>query len=41
VLGGYFVLYPNSRMRTLVGWFPIDIPAWFYLGGLQRCRDET
>jgi membrane associated rhomboid family serine protease len=33
VLGAYFVLYPNSRIRTLVGWFPVDIPAWFYLGG--------
>jgi membrane associated rhomboid family serine protease len=33
VLGAYFVLYPNSRVRTLVGWFPINIPAWFFLGG--------
>jgi membrane associated rhomboid family serine protease len=30
VLGAYFVLYPNSRIRTLVGWFPIDIP---HVGG--------
>src|SRR5258708_9009895 len=33
VLGAYFVLYPNSRIRTLLGWFPINIPAWFFLGG--------
>jgi membrane associated rhomboid family serine protease len=33
VLGAYLVLYPTSRIRTLVGWFPIDIPAWVFLGG--------
>jgi len=33
VLGAYFVLYPNSRVRTLVLWFLVDIPAWIYLGG--------
>jgi membrane associated rhomboid family serine protease len=33
VLGAYFVLYPNSRVRTLVLWFPIRIPAWIFLGG--------
>jgi len=41
VLGAYFMLYPNSRVRTLVLWlritipglFYIRIPAWFYLGG--------
>jgi rhomboid family protein len=33
VLGAYLVLYPGSRIRTLVGWFPIDIPAWVFLGG--------
>ncbi|HYB38717.1 MAG TPA: rhomboid family intramembrane serine protease [Mycobacterium sp.] len=33
VLGTYFVLYPNSRVLTLVLWFPIGIPAWFFLGG--------
>jgi membrane associated rhomboid family serine protease len=33
VLGAYFVLYPNSRVLTIVLWFPIRIPAWFYLGG--------
>jgi membrane associated rhomboid family serine protease len=33
VLGAYFVLYPNSRVLTLVLWFPVRIPAWLYLGG--------
>src|SRR6187551_4067844 len=28
VLGAYFVLYPNSRVLTLVLWFPVRIPAW-------------
>jgi hypothetical protein len=30
VLGAYIVLYPNSRIRTLVAWFPISIPAWLF-----------
>ena len=33
VLGAYFVLYPRSHVLTVVGWFPIEIPAWVYLGG--------
>jgi membrane associated rhomboid family serine protease len=33
VLGAYIVLYPGSRILTFVGWFPINIPAWIYLGG--------
>jgi membrane associated rhomboid family serine protease len=33
VLGAYFVLYPDSRVLTFVGWFPIRIPAWVFLGG--------
>lgn len=33
VLGAYFVLYPTSRVRTLVLWFPVSIPAWVFLGG--------
>ena len=33
VLGAYFVLYPDSRISTLVLWFPVRIPAWFFLGG--------
>lgn len=32
-LGAYFVLYPNSGILTLMGWFPIRVPAWIYLGG--------
>lgn len=32
VLGAYFVFYPNSWIRTLVLWFPVSIPAWFFLG---------
>jgi membrane associated rhomboid family serine protease len=33
VLGAYFVLYPLSRVHTLVLWFRVRIPAWLYLGG--------
>jgi membrane associated rhomboid family serine protease len=33
VLGAYFVLYPTSNVRTLLLWFPVNIPAWIYLGG--------
>jgi membrane associated rhomboid family serine protease len=33
VLGAYFVIYPLSRVHTLVLWFRIRIPAWLYLGG--------
>src|SRR5258705_8193119 len=33
VLGADFVLYPDSRISTLVLWFPVRIPAWFFLGG--------
>lgn len=33
MLGSYFVLYPNSRIRTLTTFFPVNIPAWIYLGG--------
>ena len=32
VLGAYFVLYPQSRVLTLVLCFPIRIPAWIFLG---------
>jgi membrane associated rhomboid family serine protease len=32
VMGAYFVLYPNSRVLTLVLWFPIRIPAYVFLG---------
>ena len=33
VLGAYFVLYPKSRVLTLVLWVPVRIPASLYLGG--------
>jgi membrane associated rhomboid family serine protease len=32
VLGAYFVLYPNARVLTLVFFFPVRIPAYFFLG---------
>jgi rhomboid family protein len=32
VMGAYFVIYPNSRVTTLVVVFPVKIPAWFFLG---------
>src|SRR3954471_4832901 len=32
VLGAYFVLYPTSRLLTLVIVFPVRIPAWVFLG---------
>jgi membrane associated rhomboid family serine protease len=32
VLGAYFVLYPESRVITLVLVFPIRIRAWVFLG---------
>lgn len=33
VLGAYLVLYPGARVLTLLGWFPLRIPAVVYLGG--------
>ena len=32
VLGAYFVLFPRSRVLTLVIVFPVRIPAWVFLG---------
>jgi membrane associated rhomboid family serine protease len=32
VLGAYFVLYPGSRVLTLVVVFPVRIPAYVFLG---------
>jgi membrane associated rhomboid family serine protease len=32
VLGAYFVLYPHSRVLTLVLVFPVKIPAFVFLG---------
>ena len=33
VLGAYFVLYPQSRILTIIGIFPVRIRAWVFLGG--------
>src|SRR4029453_19072438 len=32
VLGAYYVLYPQSRVLTLVIVFLVRIPAWVFLG---------
>jgi membrane associated rhomboid family serine protease len=32
VLGAYWVLYPNSKVLTLVLVFPVKIPAYIFLG---------
>jgi rhomboid family protein len=32
VLGAYFVLYPNSKVRGLLVVFPLRVSAWFFLG---------
>jgi membrane associated rhomboid family serine protease len=32
VLGAYFVLYPNSRVLTLIVIWPVRIAAWVFLG---------
>jgi membrane associated rhomboid family serine protease len=32
VLGAYIVLYPQSRVLTLIGIFPVRIRAWLFLG---------
>src|SRR5207253_7744163 len=32
VLGAYFVIYPESRVLTIVFFFPVKIPAWIFLG---------
>jgi membrane associated rhomboid family serine protease len=32
VLGAYFVLYPNSKVRGLVVIIPVTLSAWFFLG---------
>jgi membrane associated rhomboid family serine protease len=33
VLGAYWVLYPGARILTILGIFPVRIPAWVFLGG--------
>lgn len=32
VLGAYLVLYPQSRVLTIIGVFPLRIRAWVFLG---------
>jgi membrane associated rhomboid family serine protease len=32
VLGAYIVLYPRARVLGLLGWFPLRLPAWVFLG---------
>jgi membrane associated rhomboid family serine protease len=32
VLGAYFVLYPNSRVLSLIVVVPVKIPAWVFVG---------
>jgi membrane associated rhomboid family serine protease len=32
VLGAYLVLFPSSKVTGLLGFFPIRISAWFFLG---------
>jgi membrane associated rhomboid family serine protease len=32
VLGAFFLLYPKARILTFIGWFPVKVPAWLYLG---------
>lgn len=32
ILGAFLALYPHARIRTWVAIFPVDVPAWIYLG---------
>jgi membrane associated rhomboid family serine protease len=32
VLGAYFVLFPSSKVTGLLGFIPLRISAWFFLG---------
>ena len=32
VLGAYFVLYPGSKVTGLLGFIPLRLSAWFFLG---------
>src|SRR5262249_49275670 len=32
VLGAYIVLSPESRVLTLIVFFPVRVPAWIFLG---------
>lgn len=33
MLGAYWVLHPGARILTILGIFPVRIPAWVFLGG--------
>jgi membrane associated rhomboid family serine protease len=32
VMGAYIVLFPKKRVRGLLGFFPVQVPAWVFLG---------
>lgn len=32
VLGAYIMLYPRAVVFSLIGWFPVPVPAFLYLG---------
>jgi len=32
LLGAYIVLYPRALILSLVGWIPVPVPAFIYLG---------
>lgn len=32
VLGAYIWLYPRATVLSLIGWFPVPVPAFIYLG---------
>jgi membrane associated rhomboid family serine protease len=32
VLGAYFVLFPGAQIRGLIGFWPVTLSAWFFLG---------
>jgi rhomboid family protein len=32
VLGAYFILFPGAKIRGLIGFWPVTISAWFFLG---------
>jgi len=32
LLGAYIVLYPRALILSLIGWFPVPVPAILYLG---------
>ena len=32
VLGAYFILFPGAQIRGLIGFWPVTLSAWFFLG---------